>query len=144
MNCHLCKKQNEPWLILRNDYLYTDDDNKPIGKTLQFCSYLCSKKYTKTVSNYGNLIINKDDFKSYYLCPLIQKREEKEFEYLTIEEIQKLSDEKKQDYYSEREKIGYFNSEKDMIYKELEMEEINTYLIENKEDYSSDSEFDDY
>ena len=31
-----------------------------------------------------------------------------------------------------------------MIYRELEQEDMNTYLIELENEYSSESEFDDY
>ena len=145
MSCFLCNKHlvKKPWLILNNDSLYTDEDNQPIGKTIHFCSYLCSRKYTKTLPNWGNLIVNKADFEPYYLCPII-KKPEKEFEYLTIEEIQSLTEEEKKEYYSERERISYLNTEKDLIYRELEKEDMNTYLLELEGEYSSESDYDDY
>ena len=145
MSCFLCNKHlvKKPWLILNNDSLYTDEDNQPIGKTIQFCSYLCSRKYTKDLKRWGDLIVNKSDFEPYYLCPII-KKPEKEFEYLTIQEIQSLTEEDKKEYYSERERIGYLNTEKDLIYRELEQEDMNTYLLELEDEYSSDSDYDDY
>ena len=146
MNCLLCDnnfEKKKPWLILKNDHLYTDEDNQPIGKTIQFCSYLCSRKYTKNLPNWGELIVNKKDFEPYYLSPIC-KKPDKIFEYLTIEEIQLLTEEEKREYYSEREKFGTNNAEKDLFYKEMEKDDMNTYLLELEEDYSSDSEYDDY
>jgi len=146
MSCFLCNKnfvKNKPWLILINDSLYIDEDNQPIGETIQFCSYLCSRKYTKGLPNWGNYIVNKVDFEPYYLCPII-KKPMKEFEYLTIQEIQSLTEEEKKEYYSEREKFGLNNTDKDMIYRELEKEDMTTYLIELEGEYSSESDYDDY
>ncbi len=146
MNCFMCNKncgKKKPWLILKNDSLYTDEENQPIGKTIQFCSYLCSRKYTKDLPNWGNYIVNRVDFEPYYLIPSLKKKE-KEFEYLTIEEIQTLTEEEKKEYYTEREKFGLNNTEKDMIYRELEREDMYTYLLELEDEYSSDSDLDDY
>ena len=145
MNCFACNKKcnGKPWLTLKNDSLYTDEEGNSIGKTIQFCSYLCSRKYTKDLPNWGNYIVNKADFEPYYLRPILKKTE-KEFEYLTIQEIQSLTEEEKKEYYTEREKFGLNNTEKDMIYRELEQEDMNTYLIELENEYSSESEFDDY
>lgn len=143
MGCFLCSKKDSAWLILKNDSLYTDEENRAIGKTIQFCSYLCSRKYTQDISNWGDLIVNKKDFEPYYLCPII-KKPEKGFEYLTIKEIQGLTEEEKKEYYSEREEISYLNTEKDMIYMELEEEDMNTYFLELEEEYSSESDYDDY
>ena len=145
MNCFACNKKcgGKPWLILKNDSLYTDEEGNSIGKTIQFCSYLCSRKYTKDLPNWGNYIVNKADFEPYYLRPILTKTT-KEFEYLTIQEIQSLTEEEQKEYYTEREKFGLNNTEKDMIYRELEQEDMNTYLIELENEYSSESEFDDY
>ena len=39
MNCFICKKDNTPWLVLKNDNIYTDKTGKNIGDTIQVCSF---------------------------------------------------------------------------------------------------------
>ena len=54
MSCVICKKNCDPWLLLKNENIYTDKENKPIGQTIQTCGYSCCKKlYPKLPNKFG-------------------------------------------------------------------------------------------
>tara|TARA_B110000285_G_scaffold216502_1_gene263852 strand:- start:524 stop:952 length:429 start_codon:yes stop_codon:yes gene_type:complete len=142
MSCIICKKPNEAWLLLKNDKLYTDVEGKNIGETIQTCSYLCTRKCdTKLPENYSPLVMNKGDF--CYLRPIVSK-ENYQFEILTYEEIQSMTDIEKENYYQQKDKNISLDAYKDELYEELEREDMNTFCIENQEFNSSDGEYDDY
>lgn len=142
MNCFICKKDNTPWLVLKNENIYTDKDGKNIGDTIQVCSFRCTNKCDQYLpKNYSHLVLNKEDF--CYLRP-ITKLPKKEFNHLTFDEIQKLSDKEKEDYYYQKNEKLELNPEMLEFHREMETEDKYIYDIENL-DYSSDGEFvDDY
>jgi len=141
MSCIICKSQNKPWLLLTNDNLYMDDKGNNIGKTIQTCSYLCTRKCdSKLPGNYSQLVLNKEDF--CYLKPITLK-ERVEFEILTYEEIYDMTDIEKDNYYTEKDKHVTLDAKKQELYEEIEKEDMNTFNIENME-LTSESEYDDY
>lgn len=142
MNCFICKKDNTPWLVLKNDNIYTDKTGKNIGDTIQVCSFICTNKcYQFLPKNYSHLVLNKEDF--CYLRP-ITKLPKKKFNRLTFGEIQKLSEKQREEYYLEQNQQLELNTEMLEFHREMEIEDKHTYEIENQ-NYSSESEyFDDY
>ena len=143
MSCVICKKTCEPWLLLKNENIYTDEENKPIGQTIQTCGYSCCRKlYPKLPNKFGNLILNKEDF-CYWAVPVLPKKKEK-FEILTYEEIQKMTYIQKENYYKQKDHSIELDTQKMDLYNELEMEDMNTYCIENFESTTSESDYDDY
>ena len=142
MSCVICNVKCEPWLLLKNKNIYVDENGKSIGDTIQTCGYSCSRKLdSKLPSNYGNLILNREDF-CFWCVPIIPKKES--FNILTFEEIQNLDEKNKLEYYNQRNKYlsnDYLISE---LYEELENEERMTYNIENICSESSENEYDDY
>ena len=142
MSCIICKKPNEAWLLLKNDKLYMDVEGRNIGETIQMCSYLCTRQCdTKLPTNYSHLVMNKEDF--CYLRPVVSKKNS-QFEILTYEEIQSMTDIEKENYYQQKDKNISLDAYKDELYEELEREDMNTFSIENQEFNSSDGEYDDY
>jgi len=142
MSCIVCGSSNKAWLLLNNDKLYVDKTGGNIGETIQTCSYICTRKCdSKLPSNYSSLVMNKEDF--CYLRPVISEKTY-EFEILTYDEIQGMNDIELNHYYSEKEKHIGLDSRRDELYEELELEDMNTFSIENQEFNSSDGELDDY
>ena len=70
-------------------------------------------------------------------------RKEKEFQFLTLEEIMKLSEDKREEYYLRKEENLSNDSTKQEIYDEIEREDWNTFQIETEFD-SEDDQNDDY
>ena len=141
MSCIICKTKGA-WLLLKNENLYVDREGNNIGETIQTCSYLCTRQCdTKLPGNYSHLVMNKEDF--CYLRPVLLKKTY-EFEILTYEEIQNMTDIELEKYYNEKDKHVSLDAYKDELYEELEREDMNTFRIENQEFNSSDGENDDY
>ena len=143
MSCVICKKTCEPWLLLKNENIYMDEENKPIGQTIQTCGYSCSNKLDPMLpKGYGKLILNREDF-CFWAVPVLPKKKEK-FNILTYEEIQKMTDSEKENYYKQKESFIELDTSKMDLYNELEEEDMNTYYIENLENTTSESDYDDY
>ena len=142
MTCIICKTTGEPYLLLNNDQLYVNEEGQNIGKTIQTCSYLCTRQCQKHIPhNYSPYVLNKEDF--CYLRPQTSKKEDK-FELLTFDEIQNLTDSEKEIYYSGKEKYMGLDTQKIELYDEIEREDMNTFLIENDGMTGSESDNDDY
>jgi hypothetical protein len=142
MKCFICKQNNNPWLVLKNENINVDLDGKNIYDEIHICSYLCTKKCSEFLpKKYSHLVLNKEDF--CYLKP-ITKIIKTKFEYLTFDEIQDLDDDQKENYYKQKDIQFELNSDMHQIHHELELEDQNTFDLENQQ-YSSDSELsDDY
>ena len=143
MSCFICNKNDFPWLVLKNDNIHRDINGKNIGDKIQTCSYICTRKCDKFLpNNYSHLVLNKEDF--CYLRP-ITKIPKKEFNLLSFDEINKMSEDEKEYYYLQVNNKLELNTEILEIYREIEMEDKYTYNIENYYN-SSDSEYniDDY
>ena len=145
MNCLNCKKEikNKPWLHL-SKILLIDKDNKSSYTDKYICGYSCYKRLyesDKLPINLSNHIVNKEDYKDLIRPIPIQKQ--KEFEYLTYEEINQLSEEEKLKYFNEKNEQIHLNSITYEIYDEMNFEDKKTYYLES---LSSDDEviYDDY
>ena len=142
LHCIHCNSTKPAWLLLKNDNIYVDINKNNIAETIQMCSYLCTQKCKHNFpKNYGNLILNKEDFK-YSLIP-IRNKDRKEFEFLTYEEIQELDINEKNEYYKQRDDYVSMDASKLEFYDEVEKEEMKIFYIENEE-FTSEEEFDDY
>ena len=63
MSCFICNIKCEPWILLKNENIGTEEENKPLGKTVRTCGYSCCRKLTSVLPrNYSKLVLNKDDF----------------------------------------------------------------------------------
>ena len=142
MKCIMCQSMKPPWAILKNDGIRTNEEGNNIGKEIHICSYLCNQQLKESLppNKWGEILINRDDF--CWLMPTI-KKENKIFEFLTIQEIQGMTDDQKENYYNEREIYLSLDSEKRDIYNELDEQDYQTMMIEDEE-FSSESEYDDY
>lgn len=144
MSCVICNVKCDPWILLKNENIYTDEENKPVGKTIQTCGYSCCRKLTsKLPRNYGELVLNKEDF-CYWVVPVSQNNF-KGFEFLTFEEIKGLDDISREKYYTDKENNVMDDKIISEIQDEIEREDEMTYNIENL-NHSTDSgnEYDDY
>jgi hypothetical protein len=142
MKCFICNKETDAWLLLKNDNIRTDCEGKNIGDTIQLCSFSCTNKCSKYLpNNYSRLVLNKEDF--CYLRPTttIPKTE---FSYLTFNEIQGLTDIDKEVYYKEKDSKLELDPLISELHKELEIEDENTFYLENGESSSDNEICDDY
>ena len=142
MKCVICEKVSDPWLQLRNENLYVDVEGNPKGDTIQTCSYLCTRKCQGHLpNNYSHLVLNKEDF--CYLRPVLTKSKPK-FEYLTLDEIMKLTDDEKVEYYTQKEEYMSMDSEKQDIINEIEAEDYKTMMVEQDCYSENDSDYTEY
>ena len=144
MSCFICNSKSPYWLLLNSKGINKDNINKDInlGKTVQTCSYSCSKKIEKYLpNNYGDLVLNKEDF-CYWCVPVTKV--EKKFEILSFEELQKMDVLKKEIYLQNLKQYCLRNNKNYEFYLDNYDEDEKTYNIEN--DMSSDEEVysDDY
>ena len=145
MNCSHCHKKinDKSWLHLSNIPSKNEEGNN-IFIDKHICSYSCYKKLYDSNSipiNFSSHIVNKEDYKDLIRPIPIQRK--KEFEYLTFEEINQLSEEDKLKYFSEKSKQIHLNSITYEIYDEINLEDKKTFYLES---LSSDDEviYDDY
>jgi hypothetical protein len=144
MSCFICNIKCEPWILLKNENIGTEEENKPLGKTVRTCGYSCCRKLTSVLPrNYSKLVLNKDDF-CYWTVPVSQNNF-KGFEFLTFEEIKGLDDISREKYYTDKENNVMDDKIISEIQDEIEREDEMTYNIENL-NHSTDSgnEYDDY
>tara|TARA_B110000902_G_C13853521_1_gene416165 strand:- start:32 stop:394 length:363 start_codon:yes stop_codon:yes gene_type:complete len=113
-----------------------------IGETIQTCSYLCTRKCDiKLPGDYSGLVLNKEDFD--YMRPVLL-RQKKKFEFLTYEEIQKMTDTEKETYYFQKEENITIDPLIAQVYEDMDLEDMKTFHIENTDHSCSDSGQDDY
>ena len=135
--CQHCNKICEDsWIILKNDNIILDTEDKKAPKFLHYCSYICHNRQRPNLpKSIWNLVENKNDF-NLDLVPIV-KKQKKEFQYLTFNEIQNLSEEDKHNYYLEKD--NQIDTYRKSIYDELEREdEYTSYLENNNDSYSDD------
>ena len=135
--CQHCNKIcDDSWIILKNDNIILDTQDKKAPKFLHYCSYICHNRQRPNLpKSIWNLVENKNDF-NLDLVPIV-KIQKKEFQYLTFNEIQKLSEEDKYNYYLEKD--NQIDTYRKSIYDELEREdEYTSYLENNNDSYSDD------
>ena len=135
--CQHCNKIcDDSWIILKNDNIILDTEDKKAPKFLHYCSYICHNRQRPNLpKSIWNLVENKNDF-NLDLVPIV-KKQKKEFQYLTFNEIQNLSEEDKHNYYLEKD--NQIDTYRKSIYDELEREdEYTSYLENNNDSYSDD------
>ena len=145
MNCSHCHKKinDKSWLHLSNIPSKNEEGNN-IFIDKYICSYSCYKKLYDSNSipiNFSSHIVNKEDYKDLIRPIPIQRK--KEFEYLTFDEINQLSEENKLKYFSENKEQIHLNPITYEIYDEINLEDKKTFYLES---LSSDDEviYDDY
>ena len=141
MKCIVCHSRKEPWAILKNNGLHTNEDGHNIGQMIHLCSYSCNNQFKTCLKEkqWGELLINREDF--CWIMPTIKKKDKK-FEYLTVQEIQYMTEDQKENYYNERDNHLLLDNDMRDIYNELDNQDIQTMMIEEEE--SSESDYDDY
>ena len=142
MTCFICQSKGPYWLLLKNNEIHKDQDNNCIGKTIQTCSYSCTQKLTGHLpKNYGNLILNKEDF-CYWCVPV--KPIQKTFEILSFEEIQKMDVHKKEDYLLKLKEYCMDNNKNYEFYQDIYDEDERIYNMENNLSSDDETIMDDY
>ena len=145
MQCYHCTKEiTKSWLHLQNISVEEDGITSNVDKHI--CGYSCYKRLIESNSLPSNLwshIVNKSDYDG--LIRPVVKQTKKNFEYLTLSEIQNMKDHDKAKYYEEKDKQIEINQELVMFREELEEEEYRTSCIEgsSESDYN-EGEDDDY
>jgi hypothetical protein len=144
MQCYHCNKAiTKSWLHLQNIPVEEEDGiTSKVDKHI--CGYSCYKRLIESNSLPNNLwshIVNKSDYDGL-IRPVI-KQTKKNFEYLTLSEIQNMKDHDKAKYYEEKDKQIEINQELVMFREELEEEEYRTSCIEgsSESDYNEDDDY---
>ena len=133
MNCSHChnKIDGKSWLHLSNiSSMNEDGEHSLVDKHI--CSYSCYKRLYDSNSiptNFSSHIVNKEDYKNLIRPIPIQIK--KEFEYLTYEEINCLTEEEKLKYISEKNKQIHLNPITYEIYDEIHFEDQKTSYLES-------------
>ena len=114
---------------------------------IYICSYSCYKRLYESNRIPKDLdlhIVNKEDYKG--LIRPVPRIKQKEFEYLTLDEVNKMTDIDKEKYFLEKDKIIHINPYLSIIQDEIYNEDKRIYMIEEDDLYDDgDSElFDDY
>ena len=143
MNCIICKDNcdkydGKEWISLKNENYF--DTYKTI---VHYCSYQCFHHNRDNLPrDHWKNVLNKEDFD----CPLpvIPKKNNQSFEYLTYTEYIKLSDKEKIDYESKKEVHQFLNPENINFYNEQYEEDKRTYDLENLDLTDSEGSVDDY
>ena len=145
MQCYHCNKAiSKSWLHLQNIPV-EEDTTSYVDKHI--CGYSCYKRLIESNSLPSNLwshIVNQSDYDG--LIRPVVKQTKKNFEYLTLSEIQNMKDHDKAKYYEEKDKQIEINQELVMFREELEEEEYRTLCIEgsSESDCNGGDEEDDY
>ena len=143
MMCYHCNKEiTKSWIHLQNISIEEDGRTSYVDKHI--CGYSCYKRLIESKSLPKDLwshIVNKSDYTGL-LRPVI-KQPKKNFEYLTLSEIQNMKDHDKAKYYEEKDKQIEINQELVMFREELEEEEYRTSCIEgsSESDYNEDDDY---
>ena len=137
--CFHCNKViDKSWLHLDNMPVI-DDKGHSVKSTKHICGYSCYKRLSEKSQLPDNLwshIVNKCDYDGL-ISPVRETIVKKEFEYLTNEEVDALSD---------TDKINYFDMESEQvnldpvlteIREEIDMEDRRTAYLElsSEDDY---------
>ena len=141
--------------IFQKCYLCNQDCNKKIydeksfiiflhnERFIHYCSYLCYKKHdSKIPKPRWPLIHNKEDFQEYRSLYPVLKKKEKKFEYLTLDEINRLTDNERQTYYEKKDKHMEIDSTIADIHEDIYYEDLNTKCLEDEyECLSTDEDY---
>ena len=139
MHCYHCEKDiSKSWLHLQNISVEKDGITSNVDKHI--CGYSCYKRLNEKnilPKDLWSHIVNKSDYDG--LIRPIVKQTKKNFEYLTLSEIQNMEESDREKYYEEKDKQIEINSELAIFREELEQEEYRTSCIQE----SSESDYDD-
>lgn len=118
---HCSKEMTKPWIEYNNN--------------INLCSYICSNRYSETnqYDKSWNNIKNKEDFQRYLnLVPVTSKRKinNNDFQYLSLEEINKMTDDDKIDYFEFKNNQFYIDELSYSINEEIYNEDKRTYELE--------------
>jgi len=142
MQCYHCEKDiTKSWLHLQNIPVEEDGISSTVDKHI--CGYSCYKRLIENdilPKDLWSHTVNKSDYEGL-LRPVTNQTKNK-FEYLTLSEIQNMTESDRSKYYEEKDKQIEINPELVMFREELEEEEYRTSFIED----SSESDYynDDY
>ena len=145
MMCYHCNKAiTKSWLHLQNISVEEEGITSNVDKHI--CGYSCYKRLIENdilPKDLWSHIVNKSDYE--LLLRPVMKQTKKNFEYLTLSEIQDMKDTEREKYYEEKDKQIEINPELAMFREELEEEEYRTSCIEgsSESDYN-EGEDDDY
>lgn len=137
--CKVCNNVcEESWMVLKNENIILNTEEKRAPKFIHYCSYMCHvsdrPNLPKTI---WHLVQNKDDFNKHPRPITLSQK--KEFQYLTYEELQKMTDEEKYNYYQEKDK--QIDLHRESIYDELEKEDEYTSYLENNDNHSLSDDY---
>ena len=140
MKCYHCEKNiTTSWLHLENISVEEDGSKSSVDKHI--CGYSCYKRLIEKdilPKDLWSHTVNKSDYDGL-LRPII-KQTKKNFEYLTLSEIQDMKDTDREKYYEEKDKQIEINPELVIFREELEQEEYRTSCVEvsSESDYNDD------
>ena len=112
--CQLCKR-GEIWMKYHININQTTDNKE----TINICSYLCSKSYFKNKIFKLDRVINREDFN--YLRPILNKKKYN-FKILSLNEIEKLSDNEYNKYIKDLDNYFILNPERAKIQLDIQNE----------------------
>ena len=129
MQCYHCLEEivNKPWNHLTNIV----DKDKEINEDKYICSYVCYKRLSennKLPKNLWHHIVNKNDYIDN-INPVLPK--EKDFQYLTHEEISEMNDKEKEIYFTRKDSQIEYDSKLTEFREENEREDKRTTEYEN-------------
>ena len=136
MQCLYCQKNihKNPWNHLTN----LDEET---NKDKYICSYVCYKRLSESNKIPKNLwphIVNQEDYIDI-INPVLPK--EKEFQYLTHDELLEMNDKQRENYFKIKDEQIEYDSELTKIREDNEKEDKYIYELENN--YIFTEELDD-
>jgi len=139
MQCYHCEKDiSKSWLHLQNVSVEEEGITSNVDKHI--CGYSCYKRLIENdilPNDLWSHTVNKSDYDG--LIRPVMKQTKKNFEYLTLSEIQSMKESDRIKYYEEKDKQIEINPELAIFREELEQEEYRTSCVEG----SSESEYSD-
>ena len=145
MRCWNCEKniEGKPWDHLK-DIIEESADGKILKVEKYVCSYKCCRRLHNDHIFPPNLwqhIVNKEDYKGL-ISPIIPKRDQYQFKFLTHEELKSMDVDDVDKYYQERDEHVCMDPGLAKIHDELINEDKRTEFIERES--SGEESFDDY
>lgn len=124
---HCFKEMNKSWIEYNNN--------------INLCSYICYNRYSENnqYDKSWNNIKNKEDFQEYLnLVPVIPKLiNNNNFKYLSLQEINKMSDDEKNKYFELKNNQFYIDELSYSINEEIFNEDKRTRELELDLEYNN-------
>ena len=145
MKCWNCEQsiEGKPWDHLK-DICEESEDGKILKVEKYVCSYKCCRRLHDNHMFPPNLwqhIVNKEDYKGL-ISPIIPKRNQYKFQFLTHEEMKNMDVDDIDKYYQERDEYLCMNPELAKFHDELINEDKRTEFLERES--SGEEISDDY